>query len=57
MGRRRAMAVVAVRALAQIGDRRAGRSLLAVLRAKDLEPVLRAEIVAALGAVSAGQGG
>ena len=49
------LAVVAVRALAQIGDRRAGPALLAVLRAKDLEPVLKAEIVAALGAVSAEQ--
>jgi cyclophilin family peptidyl-prolyl cis-trans isomerase/HEAT repeat protein len=44
-------AIAAVRALAQIGDRRAGPVLLRLLAAKDLDPLLQLEVVAALGPV------
>jgi cyclophilin family peptidyl-prolyl cis-trans isomerase/HEAT repeat protein len=42
-------AISAVKALGQIGDRRAGPVLLELLRAPGLDPLLRIEVVAALG--------
>jgi cyclophilin family peptidyl-prolyl cis-trans isomerase/HEAT repeat protein len=42
-------AISAVRALGQIGDRRGGAALLDLLQARGLDPLLRIEVVAALG--------
>ena len=43
-------AISAVKALASIGDRRAGAALLALLTTKGLDPLLHVEVVGALGA-------
>jgi cyclophilin family peptidyl-prolyl cis-trans isomerase/HEAT repeat protein len=42
-------AISAVKALALIGDRKAGPTLLELLRTKDLDPLLRIEVINALG--------
>jgi len=46
-------AIAAVRALGAIGDRKAGPVLFDLLRAKDLDPLLRLEVVGALAATHA----
>ncbi|MBE3072767.1 MAG: HEAT repeat domain-containing protein [Acidobacteria bacterium] len=51
--RDRRVALMAVRALAEIGDGRAAPGLITLLKVRDLDPVLRAEVVAAIGAVRA----